>query len=45
MKNLWVVVRKSSVVFGMAACLCGTVPTAFAQNAAQEQKPAPRLPA
>jgi hypothetical protein len=45
MKNLWVVVWKSSVVFGIAACLCGTVPSAFAQDAAQEKKPARILPA
>jgi hypothetical protein len=45
MKNLWVVVWKSSVVFGMAACLCGTVPSAFAQDAAQEKQPARMLPA
>ena len=45
MKNLWVVVWKSGVVFGIAACLCGTVPSAFAQDAAQEKKPARILPA
>ena len=38
MKNLWVVVWKSGVVFGIAACLCGTVPSAFAQDAAQEKE-------
>lgn len=40
MKNLWVVVWKSSVVFGITACLCGAVPSAFGQDAAQEKKPA-----
>lgn len=43
MKNLWVVVWKRSVVFGIAACFCGTVSSVFAQEAAQ--KAAPRLPA
>jgi hypothetical protein len=45
MKNLWVVVWKGGVLLGMAACLCGTVPSARGQNAAQEKKPTRRLPA
>jgi len=43
MKNLWVVVWKRGVV--LAACLCGTVHSAWGQNAAQEKKPTRRLPA
>ncbi len=45
MKNLWVVVWKGTVVFGIAVWICGIVPSAFAQGAPQEKKPARILPA